>query len=154
MFFFSPPLIGAFGQQGLAHDENAALGEVLEAAAASTLREISYHPPLVGMLLRRYVWVQPTITRKMRLAGICARSLGRLWEIHARAVSQRQPGSIVARIEGFATADGKAKSPPEKTCQPVVLVPADNPRHQQTRVSMSQRGAKIAVFAAARCGYR
>eukprot|EP00752_Nemacystus_decipiens_P014349 g12766.t1 len=40
-------------EAGLAHDENAALGEVLEAAAASTLREISCHPPLVGMLLRR-----------------------------------------------------------------------------------------------------
>lgn len=43
----------AFREQGLAHDENAVLGEVLEAAAASTLREITYHPPLVGMLLRR-----------------------------------------------------------------------------------------------------
>lgn len=55
MFSFFSPLVGAFREQGLAHDENAALGEVLEAAAASTLREISYHPPLVGMLLRRWV---------------------------------------------------------------------------------------------------
>ncbi|CAM9371604.1 unnamed protein product [Pylaiella littoralis] len=38
---------------GVARGEDAELGEILESAAAATLREISCHPPLVGMLLRR-----------------------------------------------------------------------------------------------------
>lgn len=40
--------------QSVARGEDAELGEVLEATAASTLREISSHPPLVGLLLRRW----------------------------------------------------------------------------------------------------
>ncbi|CAN0190381.1 unnamed protein product, partial [Ectocarpus fasciculatus] len=38
---------------GVARGEDAELGEVLEAAAAASLREISHHPELVGLLLRR-----------------------------------------------------------------------------------------------------
>lgn len=40
--------------KAVARGEDAELGEVLEAAAASSLREISHHPELVGLLLRRW----------------------------------------------------------------------------------------------------
>lgn len=58
----------------MARGEDAELGEVLEAAAAASLREMSHHPELVGLLLRR--WVGEARRRAVQRAAHPALSLG------------------------------------------------------------------------------